>query len=145
MPVIDPKNTNPIAPENCRTCVDFKSWAKQQRKSLTTTEVTLRVNCEITETDRGNRFRKRMWKGRTTLSHHSVKTAHGIKTVWANRLGVFYTPLPLTSPTNQLSSSKGTLKVSLTSSLDSTRVNTALKTFRKSEYCDQAYFKCPIT
>ena len=40
MPVIEPKNTSPAGPENCRTCVDFKSWAKQQRKSLTTTEVS---------------------------------------------------------------------------------------------------------
>lgn len=43
MPLNQHKNTNPSSTENCRTCVDFKTWAKQQRKSLTTTE----VNCEI--------------------------------------------------------------------------------------------------
>ena len=47
MPLIEPKNTNPSSPENCRTCVDFKSWAKQQRKSLTTTEVNFLMSCEI--------------------------------------------------------------------------------------------------
>ncbi|KAG5674963.1 hypothetical protein PVAND_004907 [Polypedilum vanderplanki] len=31
MPLIDSSNVNP---ENCRTCVDFKTWTKQQRKSL---------------------------------------------------------------------------------------------------------------
>lgn len=40
MPLIDAPGTN-SNPENCRTCVDFKSWAKQQRKSLTTSEVNL--------------------------------------------------------------------------------------------------------
>ncbi|CAG9800979.1 unnamed protein product [Chironomus riparius] len=37
MPLIDAPQTK-SNPENCRTCVDFKSWAKQQRKSLTTSE-----------------------------------------------------------------------------------------------------------
>lgn len=40
MPLIDAPQTK-SNPENCRTCVDFKSWAKQQRKSLTTSEVNL--------------------------------------------------------------------------------------------------------
>ena len=49
MPLIEPKNSNNLNPstENCRTCVDFKSWAKQQRKTLSTTEVSCRSNCEI--------------------------------------------------------------------------------------------------
>jgi len=37
MPLIE-HNNSPSSPENCRTCVDFKSWAKQQRKSLSTTD-----------------------------------------------------------------------------------------------------------
>lgn len=40
MPLIDAPTAN-SNPENCRTCVDFKSWAKQQRKSLSTSEVNL--------------------------------------------------------------------------------------------------------
>lgn len=40
MPLIDPSNTNSTT-ENCRTCVDFKSWTRQQRKSLSTNEVSL--------------------------------------------------------------------------------------------------------
>jgi hypothetical protein len=45
MPLIDPKNSKPENdPANCRTCVDFKSWAKQQRKSLSTTEVRKKVS-----------------------------------------------------------------------------------------------------
>lgn len=49
MPLIDnnKNSSNPSSPENCRTCVDFKSWAKQQRKSLSTTEVTCARGCEI--------------------------------------------------------------------------------------------------
>jgi hypothetical protein len=47
MPLIEPKNSEQSKPENCRTCVDFKSWAKQQRKSLTTSEVRLPMDCEI--------------------------------------------------------------------------------------------------
>jgi len=38
MPLIDTPQPN-SKPENCRSCVDFKSWAKQQRKSLSTSEV----------------------------------------------------------------------------------------------------------
>lgn len=40
MPLIENKTNRTGSPENCRTCVDFKTWAKQQRKSLTTTEVS---------------------------------------------------------------------------------------------------------
>lgn len=39
MPVIEPNNNESTGKEKCRTCVDFKSWAKQQRKSLSTTDV----------------------------------------------------------------------------------------------------------
>lgn len=39
MPVIEPNNNAANGKEKCRSCVDFKSWAKQQRKSLSTTEV----------------------------------------------------------------------------------------------------------
>lgn len=38
MPLIDPPN-QPAQNEKCRTCVDFKTWARQQRKSLSTSEV----------------------------------------------------------------------------------------------------------
>ena len=52
MPLIDAPQTN-ANPENCRTCVDFKSWAKQQRKSLTTSEVNLIkiVKCSMLKND----------------------------------------------------------------------------------------------
>lgn len=40
MPVTESSHS-PTHPENCRTCVDFKTWARQQRKSLTTSEVKL--------------------------------------------------------------------------------------------------------
>lgn len=46
MPLIDTPQPN-SKPENCRSCVDFKSWAKQQRKSLSTSEVNFYKNCEI--------------------------------------------------------------------------------------------------
>lgn len=36
MPLIEPKQHSNS--ENCRTCVDFKSWAQQQRKTLATTD-----------------------------------------------------------------------------------------------------------
>lgn len=46
MPLIEPKNSSPAAGEKCRSCVDFKSWTKQQRQSLTTSEVRLPWSCE---------------------------------------------------------------------------------------------------
>lgn len=47
MPGVENKINSPGAPENCRTCVDFKSWAKLQRKSLSTVEVNFQLNCAI--------------------------------------------------------------------------------------------------
>ncbi|CRL06999.1 CLUMA_CG020004, isoform A [Clunio marinus] len=38
MPLIDNKKMELNSPENCRTCVDFKTWTKQQRKALSTSE-----------------------------------------------------------------------------------------------------------
>lgn len=46
MPLVEPSHQN-NQPENCRTCVDFKTWAKQQRKSLSTSEVNFENYCEI--------------------------------------------------------------------------------------------------
>lgn len=37
MPQIDSTQNHP---DNCRSCVDFKTWARQQRKSLSTSEVS---------------------------------------------------------------------------------------------------------
>ncbi|CAO1428953.1 unnamed protein product [Diamesa serratosioi] len=49
MPVIEPNNNAAQGKEKCRTCVDFKSWAKQQRKSLSTTDVKKDENKEVQE------------------------------------------------------------------------------------------------
>lgn len=46
MPLIDSSNSNSNT-ENCRTCVDFKTWTKTQRKSLSTSEVNSHKHYEI--------------------------------------------------------------------------------------------------
>ena len=42
MPVIDTPGSAAVGEKPCRTCVDFKTWMKQQRKSVTTTAATVR-------------------------------------------------------------------------------------------------------
>lgn len=46
MPQIDPSHSS-NHPDNCRSCVDFKTWARQQRKSISTGEVSATTRCEI--------------------------------------------------------------------------------------------------
>lgn len=91
MPLNENKHSKPETdPANCRSCVDFKSWAKQQRKLSTTTTVRMEICCEMLWWWDLFCCRKRTW--RRTMRHRKRRqgaTVPGTRISWVDRLGGF--------------------------------------------------------